>query len=108
MEISTVDTQIDSLKSEISDQEALTMKNNELSLDNVTSWLAESGIKDESSPQYYYDRLIDFDKQLRSDHATLIHHANESKFSHDSYRSSNGSHNENGHMFQFVPAPPMT
>lgn len=81
MEISTVDTQIDSLKSEISDQEALTMKNNELSLDNVTSWLAESGIKDESSPQYYYDRLIDFDKQLRSDHLTLIHHANERFFS---------------------------
>jgi len=81
MEISTVDTQIDTLKSEISDQEALTMKNNELSLDNVTSWLAESGIKDESSPQYYYDRLIDFDKQLRSDHATLIHHANERFFS---------------------------
>ena len=81
MEISTVDTQIDSLKSEISDQEALTMTNNELSLDNVTSWLAESGIKDESSPQYYYDRLIDFDKQLRSDHLTLIHHANERFFS---------------------------
>ena len=30
------------------------------------------------------------------------------KFSRDSYRSSNGSHNEIGHMFQFVPAPPMT
>jgi hypothetical protein len=81
MEISTVDTQIDTLKSEISNQEALTMKNNELSLDNVTSWLAESGIKDESSPQYYYDRLIDFDKQLRSDYAKLVHHANERFFS---------------------------
>lgn len=81
MEISTLDTQIDTLISEISDQEALTIKNNELSLDNVTSWLAKSGIKDESSPQYYHDRLIHFDKQLRSDHAKLVHHANERFFS---------------------------
>lgn len=30
------------------------------------------------------------------------------KFSADRFRSSDGQQTENGHMFQFVPAPPMT
>ena len=78
LELADIDTQLDGLKTEISDLESTTNMNYVTNLQNVTTWLKDTNVQ--GDPGQYLNQITQFEAQLQSDHKLFEQHATERFF----------------------------
>ena len=78
-ELAEIDTQIDQYQKEVLDLENTAKSYNELTLQNVSTWLEDAHIQ--ADPEHFFRKLTQFTQQLQNDYKKFESHATDRFFS---------------------------